>query len=223
MKQTWQFIIDKLFEKERVILLVVIDNKGSSPGQAGFKMAVASDGSMIGSIGGGQTEFRLVEDPPEEFRHFKPSVRIWNAKTGVSVSLFPAKKRFVKMETQTTLHQDGGTETRSAVVRLRAGARHRRRHRGQRRRRNRRERRRGNWWRKIAHSMSAPGRRTGVLCCTSETTSSTAKTSGSFQPTAPPSPSPSSPRRRASSFRLCHLMAAFSRTPPTNRAAGRCG
>lgn len=61
MKQTWQFILEKLFAKESVILLVVIDRKGSSPGQAGFKMAVASDGSMTGSIGGGQTEYRLVE------------------------------------------------------------------------------------------------------------------------------------------------------------------
>lgn len=61
MKETWQFIQDKLKDNIKVILLVVIDNDGSSPGQPGFKMAIAGDGTMTGSIGGGNSEFRLVE------------------------------------------------------------------------------------------------------------------------------------------------------------------
>lgn len=61
MKETWRFIQEKLKSDVGVILLVVIDNDGSSPGQAGFKMAVANDGTLSGSIGGGQTEYRLVE------------------------------------------------------------------------------------------------------------------------------------------------------------------
>jgi xanthine dehydrogenase accessory factor len=61
MKETWKFIQEKLKSNVRIVILVVIDNDGSSPGQAGFKMAVADDGTMTGSIGGGQTEYNLVE------------------------------------------------------------------------------------------------------------------------------------------------------------------
>ena len=42
------------------MLLVVAQSKGSSPGRTGFKMAVAED-DLIGSIGGGLMEVRLVE------------------------------------------------------------------------------------------------------------------------------------------------------------------
>ncbi len=42
-------------------MMVVIDSKGSSPGRPGFKMAVADDDKMTGSIGGGVMEFNMVE------------------------------------------------------------------------------------------------------------------------------------------------------------------
>jgi xanthine dehydrogenase accessory factor len=57
----WEFIFQKLKKEQGLILMVVIDNQGSSPGRVGFKMAVAEDGEMIGSIGGGVMEYNLVE------------------------------------------------------------------------------------------------------------------------------------------------------------------
>ena len=51
--QPWLFIQDKLNKHIPVVLLYVLESQGSSPGRQGFKMAVASDGSMQGSIGGG--------------------------------------------------------------------------------------------------------------------------------------------------------------------------
>ena len=42
--------------------MVNIESNGSSPGQQGFGMAVCSDNSLYGSIGGGAMEHRLVED-----------------------------------------------------------------------------------------------------------------------------------------------------------------
>lgn len=44
------------------MLLVVAESSGSSPGRAGYKMAVAADGELCGSIGGGVMEVNLVED-----------------------------------------------------------------------------------------------------------------------------------------------------------------
>lgn len=43
------------------MLLAVADSQGSSPGRAGYKMAVAVNGELYGSIGGGVMEVGLVE------------------------------------------------------------------------------------------------------------------------------------------------------------------
>ena len=57
----WKFILGKLAAEQTVMLLYVLDSEGSSPGRSGFKMAVAADGSISGTIGGGIMEHKLVE------------------------------------------------------------------------------------------------------------------------------------------------------------------
>jgi xanthine dehydrogenase accessory factor len=57
----WNFIENKIKNKVAVALLCVLHSEGSSPGRQGFKMAVAADGSLYGSIGGGIMEHKLVE------------------------------------------------------------------------------------------------------------------------------------------------------------------
>ena len=47
--------------KGQLVLLYVMKSDGSSPGRQGFKMLVAADGWMDGSIGGGFMEHKLVE------------------------------------------------------------------------------------------------------------------------------------------------------------------
>ena len=59
--ELWNFIAERLCRNERVILLIVAESSGSSPGRAGYKMAVAADGELIGSIGGGVMEVNLVK------------------------------------------------------------------------------------------------------------------------------------------------------------------
>ncbi len=61
MMRIWDFVCSKLEEDLKVMLMVVIQRKGSSPGKVGFKMAVAGDDSTAGSIGGGAMEFNMVE------------------------------------------------------------------------------------------------------------------------------------------------------------------
>jgi xanthine dehydrogenase accessory factor len=58
----WQHLLSKLQDSQKVYLLTVIQNSGSSPGRKGFKMLVAEDGFIFGSIGGGVMEFLLVEE-----------------------------------------------------------------------------------------------------------------------------------------------------------------
>lgn len=61
MKLFWQFIISELKIKNKVALLYVVESNGSSPGRQGFKMLVTESGTLVGSIGGGIMEHKLVE------------------------------------------------------------------------------------------------------------------------------------------------------------------
>jgi len=58
----WNHLLTKLQEHKKVYVLTVIQNFGSSPGRKGFKMLVAEDGFIFGSVGGGIMEFTLVEE-----------------------------------------------------------------------------------------------------------------------------------------------------------------
>ncbi len=58
--EIWQFAAQRLQRDESVMLLVVAESSGSSPGRQGFKMVVAHD-ELCGSIGGGVMEVALVE------------------------------------------------------------------------------------------------------------------------------------------------------------------
>lgn len=56
----WTFIQLELNAGHRVMLMVVVDLKGSTPGRPGFKMAVSESGGLAGSIGGGSMEHNMV-------------------------------------------------------------------------------------------------------------------------------------------------------------------
>ena len=65
--EIWQFAAERLKRNEPVMLLVVAESSGSSPGRAGFKMIVAED-DLTGSIGGGVMEVSLVELAREKLK-----------------------------------------------------------------------------------------------------------------------------------------------------------
>ncbi len=60
--ELWTFIAGRLKRDESVMLLVVAESSGSSPGRQGYKMAGGADGELYGSIGGGVMEVNLVEE-----------------------------------------------------------------------------------------------------------------------------------------------------------------
>ncbi len=57
----WNFLLMNIEENINCVLLYVVVSNGSSPGRQGFAMAVNANNKMIGSIGGGIMEFKLVE------------------------------------------------------------------------------------------------------------------------------------------------------------------
>jgi xanthine dehydrogenase accessory factor len=69
-----RFIETHLQQNQRVVLMVVVESKGSSPGRQGFKMVVSEDGMLFGSIGGGVMEVSLVELAKSKVQGIKPKV-----------------------------------------------------------------------------------------------------------------------------------------------------
>jgi len=59
--ESWSLIINLAKQNIQSVLLVVINNFGSSPGRKGFKMIVSEDGQIVGSVGGGSMEQRMIK------------------------------------------------------------------------------------------------------------------------------------------------------------------
>lgn len=57
----WKTLLEKLNQHGELALLYVLKSTGSSPGRQGFRLIVAPDGDMEGTIGGGIMEQKLVE------------------------------------------------------------------------------------------------------------------------------------------------------------------
>jgi xanthine dehydrogenase accessory factor len=57
----WKFIQSKLLQDIDVMLMLVIQSSGSSPGKPGFKMVVTKNKELYGTIGGGNAEHEMVE------------------------------------------------------------------------------------------------------------------------------------------------------------------
>ncbi|MBW2262872.1 MAG: XdhC family protein [Deltaproteobacteria bacterium] len=56
----------------RIVLATVVSTGGSAPREAGARMAVLPDGSIIGTVGGGTLEKRVIEDALEVLREDRP-------------------------------------------------------------------------------------------------------------------------------------------------------
>jgi xanthine dehydrogenase accessory factor len=67
-RNVWQLIVSGLQQRIPVMLLYVLESKGSSPGRPGFCMAITVNGDMAGSIGGGIMEHKFVEMVKEQLQ-----------------------------------------------------------------------------------------------------------------------------------------------------------
>ena len=56
MKKMISAILQRLREGQRVVLCSILESSGSTPREAGAKMAVFADGSQLGTVGGGAVE-----------------------------------------------------------------------------------------------------------------------------------------------------------------------
>ena len=62
VEEIYRALLDAMRSGEPVALVTLVETQGSTPREAGAKMVVRSDGSTVGSIGGGAVEARAVSD-----------------------------------------------------------------------------------------------------------------------------------------------------------------
>ena len=72
----WKKIKKELESGHELMLMIVIESQGSSPGRIGFKMMVSQSGKLSGSIGGGMMEYKLVELCKQELLKKTPAIFI---------------------------------------------------------------------------------------------------------------------------------------------------
>ena len=72
--ELWTFVRSKLEKNIPVMLLTVADSFKSSPGRAGFKLALSKDKSLIGTIGGGIMEHDMLVLAGENFNDNKEKI-----------------------------------------------------------------------------------------------------------------------------------------------------
>jgi xanthine dehydrogenase accessory factor len=72
----WWEIASKLQKETIAALLLVVESSIHSPGRQGFIMAVFSDGSLVGTIGGGPMEYSLVNRARELLQRQEKNVAL---------------------------------------------------------------------------------------------------------------------------------------------------
>ncbi|HMI60500.1 MAG TPA: XdhC family protein [Puia sp.] len=72
----WRLALSSLQRNIPVLLLYVVESKGSSPGRHGFFMVVNREGETEGSIGGGIMEYKFLEMAREMLRRGAPVLSV---------------------------------------------------------------------------------------------------------------------------------------------------
>ncbi len=72
MDNVSQAIVEVLQNNKPAALATVVKTRGASPRAAGAKMLVYPDGSIVGSVGGGEMELRVIEAAKQALRENQP-------------------------------------------------------------------------------------------------------------------------------------------------------
>ena len=74
MLEIYQELVNVITRGERAVLATIISSHGSVPRKAGAKMLVKDDGSFIGTIGGGGTEYKVSQKVAEVMKSGQPQI-----------------------------------------------------------------------------------------------------------------------------------------------------
>ena len=65
MKKLYQLLLDRWNQKTDTVLVTIVEGNGSVPRTTGAYMAVAKNGRIYGTIGGGNLEYQAVKKAME--------------------------------------------------------------------------------------------------------------------------------------------------------------
>ena len=74
-------------EGEEAALVTVISASGSTPREEGAKMLVKADGGIVGTIGGGSIELRVIQEAAEVMKQEKPRHLCYRLKEGEELGM----------------------------------------------------------------------------------------------------------------------------------------
>jgi len=72
MDDFFERIAELIKRHKRIVLATVVSTGGSAPREAGARMAVLPDGSIVGTVGGGILEKKVIEDALEVLNEDRP-------------------------------------------------------------------------------------------------------------------------------------------------------
>jgi xanthine dehydrogenase accessory factor len=74
MKGVFQIVADLIKTGESVAIATIVRTEGSTPRKPGTKMIIMKDGKIIGTMGGGDLEQRVIEEALEAIRQGEPRI-----------------------------------------------------------------------------------------------------------------------------------------------------
>ncbi len=77
----WEIINDIRKKREKAVLAVIVETKGSTPRKAGSKLLVTEKGEIYGTVGGGDLEYFVVEKAKELLESQQPMLLTHNLKS----------------------------------------------------------------------------------------------------------------------------------------------
>jgi xanthine dehydrogenase accessory factor len=78
MKDIFEHIVHLLEQRESFVLATIFSRTGSAPRTAGARMVVHTDGSIVGTIGGGLLEARVQQTAPQVFQDRRAQVQAFD-------------------------------------------------------------------------------------------------------------------------------------------------
>lgn len=74
----YQAVVDVVNQNEQAALCTVVRSQGSTPRRAASKMLVYADGSILGTVGGGEMESRVINEAVQAMLDGKPRLVAYN-------------------------------------------------------------------------------------------------------------------------------------------------
>ena len=74
MQEIYQEILKAISEGSGAALATIVSTEGSTPRKEGSKMLVKADGSIVGSIGGGEAELQVCQEAAKVIKEGKPKL-----------------------------------------------------------------------------------------------------------------------------------------------------